>query len=262
MHSESGQGEIDQYVRKLDIQQPDFTFSRMRSKGAITSDFVKDGNEQAFLSDKSIVSFVSSVSGQNRKDVLNSTLLAQLAANSKYTLDDNMKEWYETFIQVLGRLGWVVAGGTVDTYEADESLVEVENVIIGILTKAFGHNYIALIQSTLDALKQLSNANDGKIKVFEKNTTSLSKGCFQIALAVEENDAVSMQLGTFLLTSNSSIRKILFVKISNSATKLDYTTRLATFNSEIYGRARQAVIDKLSDDILDFVTEVQIRRLA
>jgi hypothetical protein len=182
--------------------------------------------------------------------------LAQLAANKKHSLESNMQEWYQTFIQVLNKIGWVVEAGEINKFESKESVFEVENVIIDILTAAFGSGYIAIIKKVLESFKQMSE-ND-KIKVFEKNTHTLSKGCFQIGLASETNGAVSMQLGTFLLTSTNEIKRILFVKVTKDKTTLEYSSRQATFNEEVYAAAREVILKKLSDDITDYVAELEI----
>lgn len=258
MHPQSGNDKMISYVTNLELKYPSEAFEIFKGRDAVEENIVKEGQGQAFLSDKSLVSFVSGVSGQNRKDVLNSTLLAQLAANKKVSIETDMNGWYKAFIEVLGKLGWQIEGAEINTFEAKESLYAVENVIIDILTAAFGGNYVLIIKATLDSLKKMSESNDDKITVFEKNTHTLSKGCFQIALAVQENDAVSMQLGTFLLTSSNEMKKILFIKLEKDKTTLEYTSRKATLNTDVYAAVRETVLTKLSQDVIDYVAEIEI----
>jgi hypothetical protein len=71
-------------------------------------------------------------------------------------------------------------------------------------------------------------------------------------LAVEENNTVSLQLGTFLLTSANEIKRILFFKSTTDRTKLEYSSRKATLNEEIYSKARQGIVDKLGDRVTNF----------
>ncbi|HEX2535056.1 MAG TPA: hypothetical protein VHK69_15030 [Chitinophagaceae bacterium] len=249
------------YVSGLEIAEPEALFPVVRTRGLTETTvdaLVAEGTEQAFISDKSLVSFVAEVGGQNRKDVINSTLLAQLAANKKFSLENDMKGWYDAFIDVLSKLGWVMEEAEINTFNAREDLVEVESVIIDILTAAFGAKYIDIIKNTLNSLKKLSDSDDKRFKVFEKNTQTVTKGCFQIALAVEQDGVVSMQLGTFLLTSSTTMKKILFVRIHKATTRLDYSSRTGTFNTDIYATARQAVTEKLSKDIQSFVAELEI----
>lgn len=251
--------DVAKYVANLDVELPAQSFKKTLSRGAVPQELIKEGEEQSFLSDKSIVSFVSGVSQQSREDILNSTFLAQLAANKTNPIEKDLTGWYKRYVEVLRSIGWVIEKVEVNNYESKDDLFEVENVIIEILTAAFGGTYIAIIKKTLDALKTMSNKNDGKIKVFEKNIQNLSKGCFQIALATETAGAVSMQTGTFLITSKSKTTKILFVKIKKDETKLDYASGQATLSTSLYATAaRKPILDKLKKDISNFISEIEI----
>lgn len=251
--------DVAQFVNDLELKKPREAFVLKQTRGAAQPQLIKEGEDQAFISDKSIVSFVSAVNGQNRNDILNSTLLAQLAANKKSPIESDLTGWYKRYIDVLRNLGWVVENAEINNYEVKENVFEVENVILDILSATFGANYIALIKKTLESLKKMSDSNDGRIKVFEKNTQAISKGCFQIALADEKNGALSMKLGTFLLTSTRQIKKILFVQIKKDETKLEYASSQATLDAEIYSvAARNAVLNKLSQDIKEYIAEIDI----
>jgi hypothetical protein len=55
----------------------------------------------------SLVTFIDGVSGQQNEDVLNSTLLAQLAANRKHHRERDTPGWYDFYCTVLEQVGWV-----------------------------------------------------------------------------------------------------------------------------------------------------------
>ena len=245
--------DLEKYVADLQLSTSGAAYPARKSAGSL----VTPNEEQSFLNDKSLVSFASGVSGQRRKDVLNSVLLAQLAANKQFPDDANILEWYKTFVKILNNLGWTIQAAEFSTFQASADVFEVENAIIDILTKAFGGAFKTAITSTLDAIKSLSD-HDGKITAFEKNTHSLSKGAFQIALATEKDETVALQIGTFLLTSSNEIKKILFFKSSKDKTKLEYCSREGTLVEEIYATVRSTITDKLGDKINQFVAEIEI----
>src|SRR5947209_20542739 len=56
----------------------------------------------------STASFVAGVSKQHREDVLNSTLLADLAASKKYDRENDTENWYQFYRTVLENVGWVI----------------------------------------------------------------------------------------------------------------------------------------------------------
>jgi len=55
----------------------------------------------------SVVTFVDGLSQQQKEDVLNSTLLAQLATNKQHNRERDMVGWYGTYRSVLEQVGWV-----------------------------------------------------------------------------------------------------------------------------------------------------------
>lgn len=245
--------DLEKYVADLELREPGASFPVSRD---VQSALV-EGEQQSFLNDRSVVSFASGVSGPYRRDVLNSVLLAQLAANKKFPAEEQLLEWYREFIHVLGNLGWTIQAAEFSTYKASKDIFEVENVVIDILTSAFGSSFANVIAKTLDSIKSLSDA-DGKLKVFEKNTHSVSKGVFQLALASEENGTVSLQMGSFLLAASGEIKKILFFRSSRDKVRLDYCSRTGTLNEEVYAGAREAIQEKLGQKLAQFVAEIEI----
>ena len=242
------------FVRDLEFQDAREAFPIER--GGQAPDMT-EGVEQSFMNAKSLVSFVSDINGQRRSDVLNSVLLAQLAANKKFPDENQLVDWYKEFVRVLNNLGWAIEAAEFSSFESNSTVFEAENAIISILTAAFGGSFMVVITKTLEAIKGLSDSN-GKITAFEKNTHSQSKGAFQIGLATEANGTVTLQMGTFLLTSSNEIRKILFFKSTKDKTKLNYCSRTGTLNEEVYAKIRTQVQDKLGGKITDFIAEIEL----
>ncbi|AUD03662.1 hypothetical protein [Spirosoma pollinicola] len=243
-----------QFVQDLEFEDAKKAFPSERGWQAPD---MTEGVEQSFMNAKSLVSFVSDINGQRRSDVLNSVLLAQLAANKKFPDENQLVDWYKEFVRVLNNLGWAIEAAEFASFESSGTVFEAENAIISILTAAFGGSFMVVITKTLEALKGLSDSN-GKISAFEKNTHSQSKGAFQIGLAREENGTVILQMGTFLLTSSNEIRKILFFKSTKDKTKLNYCSRTGTLNEDVYARIRTQIQDKLGGRISDFIAEIDL----
>ncbi|HET7003374.1 MAG TPA: hypothetical protein VFI33_18755 [Puia sp.] len=218
---------------------------------------VEDGKDQAMIVDKSLISFVSGLSAENRADILESTLLAQLGANSKVPDGKDVIGWYKAFIEILTKVGWTMEGGEVQQFSAKANVVELQSVIIDILKAAFGADFLQIVTRALDGIKALADSN-GKIEAFEKNTHSESNGSFQIGVATQEGDAVSMNLGTFLITTSSRVSHILFIKFSKDETDLQYASGKLTLDQKIYENVRNLVQNKLSGRAVEFVTEIPV----
>lgn len=246
-----------EFIKSVDLGSPKGVFKGAYLKGK-SPIVTLEGVEQSFVSQKSIVSFVSSVSSGLRNDVLDTTLLAQLAANKKFPNQGDSFDWYNAFIDTLIKLGWIIENSDFSTFESNATALEVKDAIIEILTAAFGANIVPIVLKTLQAIGKLSD-KDGTIIAFKKNSQTQKKGCFQIALAVEENGTVTMKMGTFFITSKDDITQILFFKFSKANTKLKYNSKQASLSTSAYTqKVRDAVINKLGNAIEENIAEIQI----
>ena len=80
---------------------------------------VQGGKDQAMIVDKSLISFVSGLNAENRADILESTLLAQLGANNQVTDEKDVIGWYKAYIGILTKIGWTIEGGDVQQFTAE-----------------------------------------------------------------------------------------------------------------------------------------------
>lgn len=246
------------FIKQLEIETGEVYSKKRFTKGAESGLPVKDGKEQSFFTEKSLVSFASTVTGQLRNDVLQTVLLAQMAANKQFPDQENLFDWYHVFLDTLARLGWIVENINTQNYDIAKAEFELDNVIIDILSAAFGQNYILIIKKTLEAIKKMTD-EDRKIKAFEKNTRSVSQRGFQIALANEEGGVVAIQIGTFMLDTSLDLRKILFFKTEKEVTDLQYILKRAALNSASYDDdIRKEVNAKIKGVQLTNISEIEI----
>lgn len=247
------------YVSGLELGMPRYAIESIEPFNALES-ALQSGDEEkleAYINNRSLISFASAVNGQNRQDVLNSTLLAQLAANKKVPDDSKLEDWYKTYTEVLSQIGWTVQAKEFSVFRTDKGVFEMEAAILDILGAGMSGNYIAIITKTLEALKKLSST-DNKIIAFERNTHSLEKGTFQLALADETNGAVSLRLGGFIVKAKNEIKRILFFKSTKEKTELTFSTMQCTLNNDVYSVVRKTVLDKLSDSASRYIAAIEI----
>jgi hypothetical protein len=243
------------FVANLEIASETTTTKLVHSKSGL-QDFEEEKKE-SFVNNKSLVSFISGVSGQNRKDVLNSTLLAQRAADKKFSNPDTVMQWYDTYMDVLTNIGWVIDTKDFSTFSASKTLFEMEDAVIKILSAMIGQNYVAIITDTLEAMKALGD-DDGRIKVFESNAHQFQKGNFQIGMANETNGVVSMHIGAFMLETQDQIRRILFFKSGNDKSSLRVYTIKGTLNNDVYSLVRNDILEKLGQTTQSYIGKLEI----
>jgi hypothetical protein len=248
-------------IDSLELSYPRKPYSPVRPKvkGKSPAEaLVKDGKRQSFMNDKTIVSFVADVNASTRADILNSLLLAQLRANKLVPDPDQVMDWYKAYIDVLMELGaWMVEAKGSNVYQMSGALLEVQEAIISLLTEAFGQDYIGIIKDTLGAIAKLSSS-EGRIKAFDRNTRGNEQGVFQMGMAVETNGAVTLKLGSFMISTKDSTTSILFIKFNKDSTLVDYATHQATFSATNYGAIRAKVAANLGLKASQYVDEIEI----
>jgi len=212
---------------------------------------------KAFVDKGSIVSFVAGVSGQNREDVLNSTLLAQLAADKQYDRENQVMDWYSYYETVLGKVGWVTQGFNFQKYTTQKASFTMDEAVLEIAAAALTGQEELLIPAVMDALRKLPK-NDGRLQLFNHSASSDTEGNFQITVCTEQDGAVAMKTMAFVFSSSESSTDVLFFNFSSASTELHQATNAQTLNSKVYAAVRQAVTTKLGDNAKNFVLDLDI----
>ncbi|SFD20704.1 hypothetical protein SAMN05518672_1011044 [Chitinophaga sp. CF118] len=247
------------YIAALQLSFPENAYKRIVRGVPTEIESVEEDSDKdkAYFDNKSIVSFVAGVSPENRQDILDSTLLAQLAAGHLYPNPQDLKLWYEKYTEVLRNIGWTIQLNEFSEVSSSGSLFEMKNAILGIVSAAFGGNYVAIVTNVLDALKSLSDS-DSKIVAFEKNTHSLGKGTFQLAMVEEVNGAVALHMAGFIISTSSEVKRILFFSSKKEKATVSSNSMACALNKETYATVRNTVKQKLGDKAQQYIAEITI----
>jgi hypothetical protein len=93
------------FVRQLDIAVAGSgRLWRAASPAAFSEDRPQPAS--AYVGGASVAAFTDGIYGQQREDLLNSTLLAQLSANQAHAREGDTLDWYAWYRRVLLKLGW------------------------------------------------------------------------------------------------------------------------------------------------------------
>ncbi len=237
------------FLAELDLAEPTrellTTSKRVRAE-------VNEDDPSGNVAAGSLVSFVAGVSGQNRRDVLNSTLLAQLAASKKYNRYEQADDWYKFYLHVLENIGWSAQGWDFKKYNASGATVTLSKVVLEILAAIATQDELAVITKSIEALKSLDQG-DGTLTLFNQQSQKDKRGSFQIGIASEYNEAVALRVGGFHFTSKEYKTNFLFWSFSSSDIELFTGTEELTLNSEVYAMIREKVLEKLGASADDFI---------
>lgn len=205
----------------------------------------------------SLQSFVANLDFQGKSDVLNSTLLGQLAANKKFNREEKPEEWYNFYKSVLENVGWVLQEFNFNKYNASTASFETSKAIIEVLSALCTGNEILIVKSAIDALNALKT-EDNRVTIFEQNSHSLKKGNFQISICNQQNRQITMKVGCFYFDTSENIVRVLWHKFNSSKCNMYSGGQVITLNEDIYSRVRDSVIKKLGDNALKFIDNLDI----
>ena len=217
---------------------------------------IRDKEGDGYINNGSLVSFVTNVSTQHKKDVLNSTLLAQLAADKKFGRGSNIMRWYGYYFEVLKNIGWGVQGRSEILYQAGKSTFTLNDAILQILGAIMSQNEVLVLQRTLEHLKNLAD-QDKRIILFEQALQGSEFGNFQICTATEAKDSLAIKLNAFYFKSEKPVKRILWVDFSSSALSLRYMINEATLHVDYYSTVRDTVEEKLGEHALTYINSIE-----
>ena len=102
--------------------------------------------EQAYVSGGSLISFDDKLLAQEKSDILDSMLYAELTAGDVYNRNNNFVSWYKLYMEVLQETGWQIAGISLAQYKAPP------------------HTYFTLLKVVWDLLAPLCQAVQREVR--------------------------------------------------------------------------------------------------
>ncbi|GBE89959.1 hypothetical protein SCP_1702850 [Sparassis crispa] len=211
--------------------------------------------ELAAVNGRLLQSSVGDLDPVDREDVLNSTLLAQLAANQAG--GDDKVEWYKKYKEVLENVGWVVSSFSFSDVVNLNTYGSVDKVVIAMLDPDLSPKAREVVQATIDAMNLPVNASANAI--FHENAWDGQTANFQIGVAsASDGDNVQLHLGCFDYTAKGAAGNVLFFEFGHRIVKFMYATQTMVLNQERYKVVREMVKNKLGTLIQSYREDVVI----
>ena len=215
------------------------------------SDVLPD-DVQAVVHWGSVLSFVPTVSRQQRLDILNSTNFAKAAARFDggsgfpSTLEE-AEERYDFFLTILESLGWTVVRSGFQRYSSEEEELRMDRVALEVIGDIATSGQIDVLTDAVEILKSLPEDADA-ITLFERLAAEGSRGFFEVGSAeVDSNGFLSFCTGGFYYEAMDERRGFLFVRWGAREVAFWMTAQCMTLNDEVYSEARDAVVARLRE---------------
>jgi hypothetical protein len=204
----------------------------------------------------SIVTFVPGISEQHRQDVLQSLLLAQLAANAKADRQKDPAGWFTAYRGVLEQVAWVVEGAAAASrYQPPFAKFTVGTVVDDTFRPKLLAEELPFVTATIAAFR--SGQNSGAQLAFECPSHAGGIGNFQVALAAEENGTVTIRLAQISFNAPQHVVQLLQEEFTSTA-QFRVGFLALSMNEEVFARLRPAIAAKLQGRFDDAVVPLQL----
>jgi hypothetical protein len=204
-----------------------------------------------------LICFTDGIDEDAQQDVLNSMLLAQLEANSKYSKDDQFEAWFIHYKAVLNQIGWDAPRANWARRRGSPSRFTMEQVLRKRLSDAEDPRQANDVGTIVGAYNALPH-DDRRVTIFERNAHSDRVGAFQVVYVGEtRNNRLYMMLSAYALVSPEPINRILTFNCPGSSTVAESSVPLV-LQRRVYARCRAAVEEKLVAFVHDYIATLKV----
>jgi hypothetical protein len=242
------------FVTGIELPSPTQRRSPLEDEAEIHLDF-DEKKVQALVVGSDIISFVKGVTPEQRQDILNSSLLAQLAAKKIAPASGNIYRWYDKYFDVLTNIGWVLQQRGFAAYTERSKDFAAHEAILDIAASLLGPQTAALeiIKATLAALEKMETDSPW-ITLFNRESQVANAARFQICLAEPgTGDQFLVSMMAFGLEARSQLTQVLFAKFTANEATLKYYSTKISINSLILTGVRDEIVMRIKAFTRDYV---------
>jgi hypothetical protein len=209
--------------------------------------------EEAFVVGNSLVSFAHGVSVQNKEDVINSTLIVELAAAAEYPRESERFQWYDFYYESLNYFGWDNHTSEFKRVElADDTFyldAETDKVI-----KEIDEVGAYITRKTISAIEN----SEVELEYFSRRSMPEHQASFQLCSCKEEDGVLVMLSSAFILTADTHTDRFFWRKWVTADSELLQQAVQIEFSSSKYAPLREIVLEALENHVQNNVFAIDI----
>lgn len=217
----------------------------------------KEGEEKRMVDGASLVTFYEDVSTESASDVLDSMLLAQLAAGKKYNQETESEKYYAMYREVLGNVGWTISSSAFQLYESSSANIDLGEVVINLLKLIVDETALQKISTSIRILKELNKESKPSL-IFNSSSHTEKNGNFRVALCKENQNTVSTAISNMYFEAGEEITGVFWTKFTTANMKLHYSIQNITLNKNIYSQVREQIKYKVKEQAGKYVAALLI----
>ena len=205
-----------------------------------------------------VASFVDGVTGQQKIDVLNACLLAQLAANAKFNRTEKPVDWSHAYGTVLMNIAWVVPNFQFRSLRTSAQRFTIDQVILKLVQSILSPDQISKLTETMEAMKALED-KDRRFVIFERNAKGQTDGNFQVnSVGASADGTLSMKFNAYAFDTNTTVTNILWFSFSGNSTSLQVSQSTFVLNEQVFARLRDPIVNKLGNRGIDYIGGLEL----
>jgi hypothetical protein len=215
--------------------------------------------QRAMVVGSDIISFVAGTDPALRTAIMNSALLAQLAANKKVPARDDVEKWYEAYFDTLTQIGWVIQNRGFSAHEESGSEFEAHQAILSIAATLLAPAPAALdlVAKTLASMKKL--AHGSWITIFQHESQGAKAARFQVTVAgPASSGGAAVSLMAFELAATITLTQVLFFKFRSADVKLRHSSGQVAIDAELLAGVAPKIAARVADYVQAFVGNIPI----
>jgi hypothetical protein len=244
------------YLRSLEIDVPSAFLAAAADLPQVVFD---DAKHQAVIAGSEVVTFTQSVEADFREAISDSALIAQLAANAKFKLEQDPIAWFDHYYSVLGGLGWTTQSRDTAEYKLNKDGLEVHEAVLDVVKVFLGPipGAVKLVEIALGSLKKM-NQDSPFITLFNKESERANVGRFQFTLVRQEGNSFLADGMSFALKAQNKVTQVLFFKLHKTKATLRRSLAQVSIGADALEGLRPLLKAKIQAHRSKFLTELPL----
>ncbi len=221
---------------------------------------VSDAEPSAIVDHANLVACVAGLPLQQRQDVIDSLLLAQLAADNSHNRSTAMEAWYGRYCEVLSHIGWACGSFRFRSHKVRGNAAAMATLVLEVLGAIARQDHLATAQKAIKALaaKAKDDPNARTFEVWKSATQDGDVNDFQLSLCHNEGNTVGLASAALRVSTDAENAKFLWAKQSEMDMDIEAASLNMVLNVQVYGSVRDAVVSKLGRRAKDHVAALEL----
>ena len=252
--------QVRTFVTSLDLPAPRFGATGLSLSPPLDFDAARD---QAMVVGSEVVSFVQGITAEQRSDIVNSALLAQLRAKKIVPEPRSLEEvrdWYREYFDVLGNIGFVTQQTSLQHYKTSGEGFEAHEAVLDVAATllAGAPTALALVASPVKALQKMDAGNPW-VTIFNRESRSANTAHFQVSTVDRDpNGELFVALTAFALEASQRVTQVLFFKFRENDVRIENHAGKASINAALLAGLRAQISQKLLAHSNDYLSKLEI----